>query len=317
MGTNSPPSPRVQLVTIGENNDGQRVDNFLLAKLRGVPRSWVYRVLRRGEVRVNKGRCKPSTRLHCGDVVRIPPLRVDSPAHNTPPGGLVQAIESAILYEDDQLLMLDKPSGIAVHGGSGVAFGVIETLRAARPNAPYLELAHRLDRDTSGCLLVAKRRRALVGLQELQRQGRIEKRYLALLAGRIRKGTWRADLPLRKNTLQSGERIVRVDPLGKQAATGFRVLQRYTDATLVEATLETGRTHQIRVHAAANGTPILGDEKYGDDDANRHFREKGLRRLFLHAASLRFAWPDVRGGIHVEAPLPGELISILETLHEK
>ena len=189
--------------------------------------------------------------------------------------------------------------------------------RAARRDCHYLELVHRLDRDTSGCLLVAKRRRALVGLQELQRQGRIEKRYLALLAGRIRKGSWRVDLPLRKNTVQSGERIVRVDPLGKKAATGFRVSRRFADATLVEVTLETGRTHQIRVHAAANGTPILGDEKYGNEDANRHFRQVGLRRLFLHAASLRFAWPNVRGGMHVEAPLPGELTSILETLHEK
>ena len=317
MDTDTGQAPRVQLVTIDDNNDGQRVDNFLLSRLKGVPRSWVYRVLRRGEVRVNKGRCKPSQRLHRGDVVRIPPLRLDTRPSGSPPNALIRSIESAVLYEDDQLLALDKPSGIAVHGGSGVSFGVIEILRAARPNAPYLELAHRLDRDTSGCLLVAKRRSALVRLQELQRAGRIEKRYRALLAGRIRKGGWRADLPLRKNTLQSGERVVRVDPLGKPAATVFSVVKRFADATLVEATLETGRTHQIRVHAAANGTPILGDEKYGDEDANRRFRRAGLRRLFLHAASLRFAWPNIRGGIHIEAPLPNELTSIFETLHEK
>ena len=317
MDTDTGRAPRVQLVTIGENNDGQRLDNFLLTRLKGVPRSWVYRVLRRGEVRVNKGRCKPSQRLHSGDVVRIPPLRLDTRPGNSPPNALIRSIESAVLYEDDQLLALDKPSGVAVHGGSGVSFGVIETLRAARPNTPFLELAHRLDRDTSGCLLVAKRRRALVGLQELQRAGRIEKRYQTLLAGRIRKGGWRADLPLRKNTLQSGERVVRVDPLGKPAATVFRVLNRFAEATLVEATLETGRTHQIRVHAAANGTPILGDEKYGDEEANRRFRQAGLRRLFLHAASLRFAWPNVRGGMHIEAPLPKELKSILERLDER
>ena len=317
MDSDAGQAPRVQLVTIDENNDGQRLDNFLLTRLKGVPRSWVYRVLRRGEVRVNKGRCKPSQRLQRGDVVRIPPLRLETRARDLPPQALIRSIESAILYEDEQLLALDKPSGVAVHGGSGVAFGVIETLRAARPNTPYLELAHRLDRDTSGCLLVAKRRSALVRLQELQRAGRIEKRYQALLAGRIRKGSWRADLPLRKNTLQSGERVVRVDPLGKPAATRFRVLSRFDDATLVEAKLETGRTHQIRVHAAANGTPILGDEKYGDEEANRRLRQAGLRRLFLHAASLRFAWPNVRGGMHIEAPLPNELNSLLETLHER
>lgn len=307
---------RVQLVTIDEGNDGQRLDNFLLSQLKGVPRSWVYRVMRRGEVRVNKGRCKPSQRVRTGDVVRIPPVRVSERTAGEPPRALRERVSQSVLYEDEQLLVLDKPSGIAVHGGSGLSFGVIEALRAERPNAPYLELAHRLDRDTSGCLMLAKKRSALVRLQELQRAGKIEKRYQALLAGRVRKGGWRADLPLRKNTLKSGERVVRIDPEGKAALTLFRVLRRFGDATLVEAQLETGRTHQIRVHAAANGTPILGDAKYGDEDGNRHFRKLGLKRLFLHAAELRFAWPNVRGGLQIDAPLPPELESILGKLNE-
>ncbi|MDJ0740840.1 MAG: RluA family pseudouridine synthase [Gammaproteobacteria bacterium] len=312
MSGDRPGVARVQLVTIDEGNDGQRLDNFLLGRLKGVPRSWVYRVLRRGEVRVNKGRCRPSQRVHVGDVVRIPPLRSTPAGGPAAPAYLIEKIENSVIYEDDQLIALNKPAGIAVHGGSGLAFGVIETLRCARPQAPYLELAHRLDRDTSGCLLLAKKRSALVGLQELQRAGRIEKRYLALLTGRIRKGSWRVDLPLRKNTLQSGERVVRVDPQGKPAATRFRVVERFAAATLVEALLETGRTHQIRVHAAAHGNPIAGDAKYGDDDANRRFRALGLNRLFLHAQSLRFDWPGRRGGLDIEAPLPAELQTVIE-----
>ena len=314
MSSNTRDVSRVQLVTIDENNDGQRLDNFLLSQLKGVPRSWVYRVLRKGEVRVNKGRSKPSRRVYAGDVVRIPPVRKDDATSRSVPGNLVEKIETSIIFEDDQILAINKPSGIAVHGGSGLSFGVIEILRGARPDAPYLELAHRLDRETSGCLLLAKKRSALVRLQELQRAGRIEKRYLALLLGKIRKGTWRTDLPLRKNTLKSGERLVRVDPEGKAAATAFKVVQRFESASLVEATLETGRTHQIRVHAAANGTPILGDPKYGDEEQNREFRKIGLRRLFLHASTLRFQWPNMRGGMRLEAPLPAELQSLLENL---
>ena len=311
------PTAGVRLVTVDDNNDGQRLDNFLLGLLKGVPRSWVYRVLRTGEVRVNKGRCKPSLRLRAGDQVRVPPVRVAEREPGVAPRGLIDTIEKSIIYEDDLIIGLNKPSGVAVHGGSGLSFGVIETLRSARPNAPFLELAHRLDRDTSGCLLLAKKRAALVRLQELQRDGRIDKRYSALLNGRIRKGAWRCDLPLRKNTLKSGERVVRVDPEGKPAATRFEVLRRFADASLVEATLETGRTHQIRVHAAANATPILGDEKYGDEEVNRRMRELGLRRLFLHAASLRFEWPGVKGGIRIAAPLPTDLEAVLEKLNEQ
>ena len=316
MGEGEGRSARVQMVTVDENNDGQRLDNFLIAQLRGVPRSWVYRVLRRGEVRVNKGRCKPSRRLQIGDVVRIPPVRMSAKTPNSPSRELTNKINKSVIYEDNLLLIINKPTGVAVHGGSGLAHGVIEILRAARPESSFLELAHRLDRETSGCLMLAKKRSALRRLQELQRDAKIEKRYLALLAGRTRKGRWRVDFPLRKNTLQGGERVVRVDPEGKPAATVFRKLEQFGDAMLVEATLDTGRTHQIRVHSAANGTPILGDEKYGDAEANRAFRALGLRRLFLHAASLRFDWPDCQGGFQIQATLPTELQSVVETLRK-
>ena len=305
------------MVTVGENHDGQRLDNFLLARLKGVPRTWVYRVLRKGEVRVNKGRSKPAYRLKIGDVVRIPPVRRVEKTPGLPAKGLVARVHESIVYEDDAILVINKPSGVAVHGGSGLSHGVIEALRAARPEAPFLELVHRLDRDTSGCLMLAKRRRALTALQELQRDGQIEKRYIALLQGRIRAGSWRTDLPLRKNTLKSGERVVRVDPEGKVAVTRFRVLRRFDEASLVEAILETGRTHQIRVHAATNGTPILGDPKYGDAGANRRFRDLGLRRLFLHAASLRIPWPGEPDCLLIEAPLAHELKILVETLDDK
>ncbi len=305
---------RVRMVTVDENNDGQRLDNFLLSQLKGVPRSWVYRVLRRGEVRVNKGRCKPARRLQRGDVVRIPPLRQALKETSEPSSGLKVKLEKSIIHEDKLILVINKPWGLAVHGGSGVSHGVIEILRASRPDAPFLELAHRLDRETSGCLMLAKRRSALRRLQELQRAGRITKRYLALLSGRIERKAWRAGAPLRKNTLRSGERIVRVDPAGKPALTLFRVVQRFADTTLVEAVLETGRTHQIRVHAAHNGTPIVGDPKYGDEAVNLRFRGLGLRRLYLHAASLQFHWPEEGERLRLTAPLPSDLQSPLENL---
>ena len=306
----------VRTVTIDESNDGQRIDNFLLSTLKGVPRSWVYRVLRRGEVRVNKGRCKPERRLRRGDVVRIPPVRQSEKSTNVVPARQIDIIENAVLFEDPALIVVNKPAGFAVHGGSGLSHGVIEILRASRPNAPYLELAHRLDRETSGCLMLAKKRTALRRLQDLQRQGDVGKRYHALLSGRIRKGGWRADLPLLKNTLKSGERIVRVDPQGKPAVTRFKVLHAFSDATLVEARLETGRTHQIRVHAAAAGHPILGDPKYGDEAINRTWKDRGLRRLFLHAVSLVFAWPDDGTNFEIQAPLPDDLEQLLDDLKQ-
>ncbi len=315
MGNCGENAPKVRYLVVKEDADGQRIDNFLLTRLKGVPRSWVYRVLRRGEVRVNKGRVKPTRRLRLGDQVRIPPLRTAERQAGEGPGpGLRQRLLDSVLYRDAELLVVNKPSGIAVHGGSGVSFGVIEILRAIEPDAPYLELAHRLDRDTSGCLMLARRRAALRQLQRLQLAGRVEKRYLALLGGRWRRDRVTADAPLRKNTLRSGERVVRVDAAGKPAVTHFRVLQRFAGAMLVEARLETGRTHQIRVHAAHLGTPILGDEKYGREADNREWRARGLKRLFLHAWRLDLPWEGRPRGHHFEAPLPDDLQRLLEGL---
>jgi len=310
-----PAAPAVRNVTVDESAAGQRIDNFLLRHLKGVPRSLVYRLLRKGEVRVNKGRVKPTHKLAVGDLVRIPPVRTAAPGQARPPTvKQCEDILKTVIYEDDLMIIVNKPSGWAVHGGSGVSLGVIEALRAARPELRQLELAHRLDRDTSGCLMLAKKRVALKMLQDLQRRGAIDKRYLALLAGRWRKGKATVDAPLRKNTLSGGERVVRVDPEGKPSRTFFTVLGRYADTTLVEAVLDTGRTHQIRVHAAHLGTPILGDPKYGDEPANRRLRELGLRRLFLHAHSLAFTWPDSGRRFRIEAPLPDELQALLHRL---
>lgn len=297
-----------------DGSDGQRIDNFLLRELKGVPRTLIYRLLRKGQVRVNKGRVKPNRKLSPGDVVRIPPVRLPTREEAGKPGILLlELLDKSIIYEDELLLIINKPSGLAVHGGSGISFGVIEILRALRPEAKFLELAHRLDRDTSGCLLVAKKRSALRILQDLQREGKVNKRYLALLKGHWRRGKEDVRVPLKKNILQSGERRVKVDPEGKDSRTIFRVKQGYAQATLVEAELKTGRTHQIRVHAAWLNSPILGDTKYGDEMANKSARSLGLKRLFLHAATLRFPWPG-RADYEIEAPLPGELAVVLERL---
>ena len=314
MPDNDNSKPKVRYIVADEASAGQRIDNFLLTKLKGVPKSWIYRVLRRGEVRINKGRAKPTRRLVAGDEVRIPPVRASEKEPVEPGQKIRDAIEQSVLFEDDQLLVVNKPSGIAVHGGSGVSHGVIETLRSLRPNAKFLELAHRLDRDTSGCLMVAKKRTALQQLQKLQLAGQVEKRYLALLNGVWRKGRVTADAPLQKNTLKSGERMVRVDPVGKQAVTHFTVIEKLHDFMLVEARLETGRTHQIRVHAQHLGAPIAGDEKYGRDEDNLAARERGLNRLFLHAWRLDLPWPGRPEGYHFEAPLPPALSSYLEKL---
>lgn len=314
MSKESAGATQVRLVTIDERNAGQRVDNYLMAVLKGVPRSWVYRVLRRGEVRVNKGRCKPDRRLSNGDIVRIPPVRVAERNTGQVPDGLVRTMQDAVIFEDQRFLVLDKPSGIAVHGGSGVSFGVIEAMRASRGEHDFIELVHRLDRETSGCLMLAKRRSALRQLQGLQREGAIKKTYRALLQGRARRDTWRVDLPLRKNTLRGGERVVRIDPEGKVAATRFKVVERFKDATLVSAELETGRTHQIRVHALASLGPIIGDPKYGDEATNRLYRDNGLKRLFLHAARLAFTWPDSGEAFSIEVPLPKDLAALLNKL---
>ena len=309
-------SASVRFVTIDETADGQRIDNFLLRTLKGVPRSHIYRMLRAGNVRVNKGRIKPAYRLAVGDIVRIPPLRTALREPHSAPLKLIEKIRNSILYEDDHLMVLDKPAGLAVHGGSGISLGAIEILRQARSECAGLELAHRLDRDTSGCLMIAKRRSSLRRLQTLQRDGRIAKTYLALMYGRSRKGQFAVDAPLRKNTLRGGERVVRVDPTGKASRTRFNVIEQFADSMLVEAQLETGRTHQIRVHAAHVDYPLLGDPKYGDQNANQRHRELGLRRLFLHAWRLRIPFDTNGAALNIEAPLPDDLQTLLTNLRK-
>lgn len=303
------------MVTIDSEFEGQRLDNYLLRMLKGVPRSLVYKIVRKGEVRVNKGRTNVKYRLQAGDIVRIPPVRQTPTQNQTVFPALQNRLRDAVLFEDKQLLVLNKPTGMAVHGGSGVSFGVIETLRSMRPDEQHLELAHRLDRETSGCLIITRRRAALKMIHDLQRQNKIEKKYLALVYGNWgRKTQIRIDAPLQKNTLRGGERMVQVDPAGKQALTLFKVVEKLGDAMLVEATLITGRTHQIRVHLAYAGTPIIGDLKYGDDHANRLYREKGLHRLFLHAKSLSFTNPDTGKVMQFDAPMDDELQSLLKVL---
>lgn len=307
--------PAVREVRVLEDSDGQRIDNFLLKQLKGVPKSRIYRLLRKGEVRVNGRRAKPENRLALGDTVRIPPVRTASERAPNPAQSVLERIEASVLYEDKAFLILNKPSGIAVHGGSGLSYGVIEALRALRPTAPFLELAHRLDRDTSGCLVIAKKRSALRAFQELMRRGGVEKRYLALLMGRWRGGARRIDAPLRKNVLRSGERLVSVSADGKAALSLFRPVTIYTPASLVEVSLMTGRTHQIRVHARHVGHPIAGDDKYGDAEFNRRMAEQGLGRLFLHASALAFTLEDATT-IRVEAPLDARLAATLQRLEK-
>lgn len=317
MNQNSKDFGRVREVRIDRESQSQRIDNYLITFLKGVPKSHIYRILRKGEVRVNKGRIKASYRLQAGDLLRIPPIRLaDRPEREAlrASDSLREQLEAAILYEDKRLLVLNKPSGMAVHGGSGLNYGVIEALRAIRPEQKELELVHRLDRDTSGCLLIAKRRSALRWLHQVIREDRVQKRYLALLTGSWPQDRLRVDAPLRKNTLQGGERVVRVDPQGKPALTLFQVQERYSGAMLVQADLKTGRTHQIRVHSAHLGTPILGDSKYGDETANREMRGLGLKRLFLHAEVLAFPASEEGPEIRVQAPISNELKSVLEKL---
>ena len=316
MATNSQISqPSVQWVEVEQDLCGQRIDNFLISRLKGVPKTLIYRIIRKGEVRVNKKRVKAPYRLQPGDLVRIPPVRVASEKEPAKVGrGLIEALESAILFENDELLIINKPSGLAVHGGSGVSLGMIEALRQIRPEARFLELVHRLDRDTSGCVMVAKKRSTLKALHEDLRMGRISKIYNALVIGRWPNRKLKVDAPLKKNELQSGERVVRVSQDGKESLTEFRVLQRFEQATLVEAKPITGRTHQIRVHAQFAGHPIMGDEKYGEEVINRDMKTKGLRRLFLHAVQLTLRLPKNRERITVSAPLEESLEKTLENL---
>ncbi|MBO1270091.1 23S rRNA pseudouridine(955/2504/2580) synthase RluC [Shewanella sp. 4t3-1-2LB] len=308
---------QVQLLTIDEDNVGQRIDNFLLSKLKGVPKSMIYRIVRKGEVRVNKKRIKPEFKLAIGDEVRIPPVRVseDNP-RQAPSANLhrVSQLEPRILYEDKHILVLNKPAGIAVHGGSGVDYGVIEALRALRPQQKFLELVHRIDKETSGVLLVAKKRSALRHLHDQLRNKQMQKDYLALVRGEWQSHDRVIKAPLLKITLPSGERIVRVNSEGKPSETHFRIMQRYEGATLIKASPVTGRTHQIRVHCQYVGHPIACDEKYSEQKFDDSMRALGLSRLFLHAAQLRFIHPETDVVTEVQAPLDDELQQLLNKL---
>ncbi len=299
----------VQFVTISADEAGQRIDNFLRTRLKGVPKSMIYRIVRKGEVRVNKKRVKPEYKLLDGDELRIPPVRQSAPEQTpvSPLLGKVAALADAVLYEDDHLLILNKPSGTAVHGGSGLSFGVIEGLRALRPEARFLELVHRLDRDTSGVLLIAKKRSALRLLHEQLRMKGMQKDYLALVAGEWSSQTKLVSAPLLKNILANGERVVRVGNDGKPSETRFKVEERFAHATLLRASPLTGRTHQIRVHAQYAGHPIAFDDRYGDRQFDQQLKGTGLHRLFLHAAALRFEHPGTGETMRIEAPLDNAL----------
>ena len=306
----------VRYVDIDASREGQRLDNFLLGQLKGIPKSHVYRVLRRGEVRVNRGRVGADYRLRAGDRVRIPPLRLRPAIDAVRPQGF-EWLNDRILYEDEDLMVLDKPPGLPVHGGSGAAVGVIEALRALRPELPGLELVHRLDRDTSGCLLLAKRRPALLALHQSWRDGQVEKFYLALVRGRWQGGVRRIDAPLTHERGRGGERIIDVRETGRGAQSDFVPKGYFGPATLMQVVLHTGRMHQARVHALHAGHPIAGDEKYGEREFNRELRRLGLRRLFLHASRLRFAHPVSGAKLDISSPLPPELKALLERLREK
>ncbi len=317
----NPGQAGARTVRVPEDRDGQRLDNFLLGQLKGAPRSLIYKLVRSGQVRVNGGRAKAERKLEAGDEVRIPPVRLseagDKPA---PPKGFLEAMERAIVFEDARLLALNKPSGVASHGGSGISFGAIETLRALRPHQT-LELVHRLDRDTSGLLIVAKKRSALAEMQALMREDTaghsrgIAKRYLALLAGRMPDGVMTVDAPLHIGLRQGGERHVQVHRDGKPSLSHFRVLERRGGQSYCEVRIETGRTHQIRVHAQHIGHPVAGDDKYGEPEANKRLRDQaGLRRLFLHASTLEFALDGGREAYSLNAPLAPELVEVLDRL---
>jgi 23S rRNA pseudouridine955/2504/2580 synthase len=340
----SPKSP-VILRTVTADEAGQRIDNFLMRYFKSVPRSRVYRLVRKGEVRVNRKRVDAEYRIQEGDEVRLPPVRIDAgdevghdgpghdgPGHDGPrhdgPGraglgrggprlpssSLIELIERAVIFQDKHLLVIDKPAGVAVHGGSGMSFGVIEALRASRPRET-LELVHRLDRDTSGCLLVARERSTLTTLHALIRNGGMHKTYLGLVAGSWQLGTKRIDAPLATDNRQHGERHVRVAPAGKESVSVFKPVQFFGAlATLMEVDIPTGRTHQIRVHASFAGHPLLGDDKYGDRERNAELRRHGLKRTFLHAQSVAFEWPGSGVPFHASAPLPAELAAVIDAI---
>ena len=318
MKTHAISKDSVSLITVAEHEAGQRLDNYLIKILKGVPKSHIHRIIRAGEVRLNKKRCKPDSRIQTGDLLRIPPVRTAEKQRSSENRAqAVPAREFTIIYEDDVLLVIDKPAGTAVHGGSGVSFGVIEQIRRARPETRYLELVHRLDKDTSGLLMIAKKRSALVKLHEAIRNDHPKKIYLALGVGKLPNDSFHVKLPLFKYTGAQGEKMVRVSEDGQSAHTIFRVLNRFSDdllhqvglshLTLVQATLKTGRTHQIRVHLQSQQCPIAGDERYGDYQANKRLQKLGLKRMFLHAAELHLDHPLTGEKLTLKAPLPQDL----------
>lgn len=311
----SAPVPSVRQVAVSDEEDGRRLDNFLLARLKGVPRAHVYRLIRSGQVRVNGGRAGPQQRLESGNLVRIPPVRTASETgFRAAANGDVGWLESRVLIEDEDLIVLDKPAGLAVHGGSGVALGAIELLRLLRPDCRSLGLVHRLDRETSGCLLVAKRESGLRRLQAQFREGSTEKQYLALMHGRLPRGGSLVDAALLTTERRGGERHVRVDPAGKPSLTRFEPVERFEHSTLARVTLLTGRTHQIRVHAAHIGMPLVGDERYGQlPDAVAEAGEL-RKRLFLHATSLSFQHPREPRRIEAASEIPADLAACLSRL---
>jgi len=305
----------VRIVSIDEASAEQRIDNFLLKTLKGVPKSRIYRILRKGEVRVNKGRIRPEYRLKCGDQVRIPPVRTaDRAPQQAPDKDNLNWLEERIIFEDESILVLNKPAGLAVHGGSGLKYGAIECMRELRKDAHFLELVHRLDRDTSGCLMFAKRRSHLRRLHEQLREGRIEKHYRALLKGKWRGGTQKISCGLEKNTLSSGERVVRVSDSGKQSESIFKPIDTTAIASYMDIHLLTGRTHQIRVHAASEGYPLAGDTKYGDKSFNQEMKQLGLKRQFLHAWSLSLTHPKTGEPLNLTATLDDDLQQVLSKL---
>ena len=306
---------KTRFVEVKASHAGQRLDNFLLNQLKGVPRSHIYRILRSGEVRVNKGRKKPHYLLLESDIVRIPPIRVADKKNPGIPEPLLKTLEQSILFEDSHVMVINKPAGLAVHSGSSIAYGVIEILRKLRPEADMLELVHRLDKDTSGCLVIAKDRPSLMQLHDQFRsEDGIDKRYLAILAGRWAGGEKMIDAPLIKNSLKGGERMVMVDAAGKAARSLFTPIDYFNDATHIEIKLFTGRTHQIRVHAAHAGFPVAGDPKYGDPNFNRMLKAKGFKRMYLHAHTLGF---NLQQKYKITAPLDDEWKELLKVLSLK
>lgn len=313
-------SEGVRYIEIGAEDVGQRIDNLLVRTLKGVPKSHVYRILRSGEVRINKGRVKPAYKVAIGDRVRIPPLlhRTSYGTAQRAPDKLLGRVESAVIYEDDDFIFVNKPSGLAVHGGSGIRYGVIDLLRQLRPHMAMLALGHRLDRDTSGCLLLAKSRPALTGLHRLLREGRVEKHYLALVVGGWQGGTRtvNASLTMLRNA-DARKATITVEGKGKEAESEFWLLKRFSRCALVQVHIRTGRTHQIRIHAAHIGHPLAGDTKYGDYEFNRHMHQFGLKRLFLHASQLSFRDPRTGRSYTVEAPLESSLERVLTRLKNR